>query len=77
MTCGLRFNAADATVAAIVGVDGGRGVNVSVAGIVVSVGKSGVREATRGAGAIVLHAKEIMRYVSNSMSWVHVDFMDS
>src|SRR5512132_3790894 len=79
MTCGLRFNGAAVTVAAMVGVVGARGVNVSVAGIAVSVGENGVREATSGAGAVVLHAKEIMRYVNIRTSRVRLcgDFMDS
>src|SRR6266487_5106343 len=67
MTCGLRFNGAGAAVEIVVGVSSGRGVKVSVTGIVIGVGMSGVREARSGAGVTIPHAEESMKHVNNTM----------
>src|SRR6266498_1915675 len=66
MICGLRFNVAGVAVGIGVGVNNRRGVKVSITGIVVGVGLSGVRAARSGAGLTIPHAEESMKQVINS-----------
>ena len=60
MICGLRFKGAGVAVGAMVGVGGGRGVNVSVMGVMVGAGLSGVGEAGSSAGAGIAHAEKVV-----------------
>ena len=60
MICGLRFKGASVAVGTMVGVGGGRGVNVSVTGAIVGVGLSGVGEAESGTGVRIPHAEKVI-----------------